>query len=119
MVGRNDAHGHDVFRRYDHGVCRHGHDRVEIACGQHVGEIAEVIGQKGVNQGKLRPQRSFEQKLLSVDLYLALALGHRSADAGWRENASETATTGANAFDKSSLGHEMETALMIETPVSK
>ena len=95
MVGCDDAHGHDVFCRYDHGVRRHGHDRVEIACGQHVGEVAEVIGQKGVNQGKLRPQRGFEQKLLSVDLDLALAFSNQSADAGWRENASETATTGA------------------------
>src|SRR5437588_12182502 len=114
MVGCDDAHGHDVFRRYDHGVCRHGHDRVEIACGQHVGEVAEVIGQKGVNQGKLRPQRGFEQKLLSVDLDLALAFSDQSADAGWRENASETATTGANAFDKSPLRYAIDGDLVAQ-----
>jgi len=30
------------------------HDGIEVARGQRVGEVAEVIGQKGVNQGKLR-----------------------------------------------------------------
>ena len=101
-------YGHDVLRRYDHGIGRHRHDRVEIACGQRVGEVAEVICQKGVDQGELRPQCGLEQKRRSVYLDLALAFGHRGADAGWREHASETATARANAFDEGPLGYEID-----------
>src|SRR6476620_4379091 len=108
VIGCDDPYGHDVLRRYDHGICRHRHDRVEITCGQRVGEVTEVISQKGVNQGKLRPQCSLEQKRSSVYLDLALAFGHRGADAGWREHAPEPATARANAFDEGPLGYEID-----------
>src|SRR6185295_20034019 len=108
VIRCDDAYGYDMLRRYDHGICRHRHDRIEIARGQRVGEVAEVIRQEGMDQGELRPQRGLEQKHRSVYLDLALAFGHRGADAGWREYASQAATTRADAFDKGPLGHQID-----------
>src|ERR1700756_3534825 len=75
MVGRDDANGHDMLRCYDHGVGGHCHDRIEVARGQCVAEIAEVIGEEGVNQRELRTQCGLEQERLAVDVDLALAFG--------------------------------------------
>src|SRR5260370_1329023 len=91
LIGRPDANRHDVLRRHDHGVGRHRHDGVEVTRRQRVGEVAEVICQKCVNQGELRPQRGLEQKRRPVYLDLALAFCHQRANAGWREHPSETA----------------------------
>lgn len=82
--------------------------------GQCVGEIAEVVGQKCVDQGELRPQRGLEQKRSAIDFNLALAFCNRSANAGWREHASETATTGANALDEGPLGYEIDGDLVVQ-----
>ena len=62
VVGRDDADRHDVLRRDDDGIGRHRHDRIEIARGQRVGEIAEIVGQKGVDQREFGAQRGLEQK---------------------------------------------------------
>ena len=101
-----------MLRRYDHGIGRHRHDRIEIARGQRVGEVAEVVRQKGMDQGEFRPQRGLEQKRLSVDLDLALAFGDRGADAGWREHASEAAAARADALDEGPLGHQIDSDLV-------
>src|SRR5512140_2101300 len=64
VIGCGDADRHDMLRRHDHGIRRHGHDRIEIACGERVGEVAEVIGEEGVDQRKLRANGGFEQEWL-------------------------------------------------------
>src|SRR5262245_38161144 len=57
MIGRDHTHGYDVVRGYDNRVRGHGDHRVEIACGQCVGEIARVIGEKGVHECEVGAQR--------------------------------------------------------------
>jgi len=112
MVGPDDADGHDVLRRHDHGIGRHRHNRIEVARSQRVGEVAEIVGEKGVHQGELRPQCGLEQVRLAVDLDLALALRDECADAGRREHAAEAAATGPDTLDKRALGNEIERDLV-------
>src|SRR5258707_15451166 len=73
MVGRDDADGHDILRRYDHDIGGHRHDRIEVAGGQCIAEVAEGVGQKGVNQRKLCPQCRLEQERLAADFDRALS----------------------------------------------
>src|SRR5262245_10980973 len=108
VVGRDDPDRHDVVRRYDHGVRGHGHDRIEVARGQRVGEVAEIVGQKRVDQREIRAQRRLEQIALSLDLDPLLALLDDGADAGRREHAAEAEAAGADAFDQRTLRHELD-----------
>jgi len=55
MVGRDEADGHDVVGGRDHGVRCHRDDRIEIARGERVGEVARIVGEKGVNERKVCP----------------------------------------------------------------
>ena len=56
----------------DDGVGRHRHDRVEVACRQRIGEVAEIVGQEGMHQREMGAQRGLEQVSLAVDLDLRL-----------------------------------------------
>ena len=112
MIGRDDADRNDVLRSHDHGVGRHRHHRVEVAGGQHIGEIAEVIGQKGVNKRELSAERGLQQVRLAVDLDLALAFGNQCADARRRQYAAETAAPGANALGERTLRNQIDRDLI-------
>ena len=108
MVGRDNPDGHDVFGRDNHGVCSHCHDRIEIAGGQRVREIALVIGKKGVDQSKICTKRGLQQIGPSAHLDLLFALFNDRADAGWRENAAQAAATGANPFHQRTLRNQLD-----------
>src|SRR5262245_5586877 len=64
VIERDDADRNDVVRRDDDGVGGHRHDGIEVARGQGVGEVAEIVGEKGMHQRELRPERSLEQERL-------------------------------------------------------
>ena len=48
---------HDVLGFNDHRVGRHGDYRIEIARGERVAEIADVVGEKRVYQREIGAQR--------------------------------------------------------------
>src|SRR4029079_18540272 len=50
MVRRDQADGNDVVGGDDHGIGGHGDHRIEVATGQRVGEIAQVVGHEGMDQ---------------------------------------------------------------------
>jgi Protein of unknown function (DUF1214) len=52
MVRRDDAYGNDIAGAGDDGVGGHGHDRVEVARGERVAQIAEVVREKTPNDLK-------------------------------------------------------------------
>src|SRR5262245_39231187 len=108
VVGRDDADRNDVVRRHDGGVRGHGHDRVEVARGQRVGEVAQIVGEKRMDEREIRAQRRLEQIILPLDLDPLLALLDDGADARWREHATEPVATGADAFDQRALRHKLD-----------
>src|SRR3974377_1127857 len=46
VVGRDKSDGYDMLGRDNCGTRGHGDDRIEISCGQGIGEIAEIVGKK-------------------------------------------------------------------------
>jgi hypothetical protein len=87
MVGCDHANRNDVFRGNDDSIGCHRHHGIEIARCQGLGEIAEVICQKCVNQREIGAERSLQQELLAVNLDLLLAFLDEGADAGRRQYA--------------------------------
>jgi hypothetical protein len=51
MIGRDYADRHDVVRARTDRLRRHRDHGIEIAGGQGVGEIAEVIAEESLHQG--------------------------------------------------------------------
>src|SRR3981081_1719740 len=112
MVGRYDTDWNDMLGCDNDRIGCHGHDRIEVAGRQRIGEIAEVVGQKRVDQRKIRAKSRLEQEALAVDLDLALAFLDNRADAGCRQHASKAATAGPNALDKRALRHKIDRQLI-------
>src|SRR6516164_10505845 len=108
MVGSNQSYRHDVLGGDDGRVRGHGDNGIKVSRGQGVGKIAEVIGEKSVDQCKLRVKGCFDQVGLAVDLNLLLALFDDRADTCWGQHAAQSTTAGANAFDESALRDEVD-----------
>src|SRR5262245_5444584 len=68
MIGCDHTHRYNVIRGYDNRVRGHGDHRVEIARSQRVGEIAGVIGKKGVHECEIGAQRGFQQIAFAINL---------------------------------------------------
>jgi hypothetical protein len=89
VIRRYDPDWDDMVRRGDHRISGHGHYGVVVACGQRIGEVAYVVGNKCVHEREIRPKRRFQQVLLALQFDLALALFDQCADARRCENAAE------------------------------
>src|SRR5579883_2287867 len=74
VIGGDEADGNDVLGGYDHRVGRHRHHGIEVARGQRVSQIAEIVGQEGVDQREVRVQRGLDQIGFAVDLKPRLAV---------------------------------------------
>src|SRR5262245_752915 len=61
MIRRDHPHGNDVLGTSNNGFGSHRNHGVEIAGGQRIAQIAEIIGKKGLHQRIVRAQRDFEQ----------------------------------------------------------
>ena len=112
MVGRYDTHWDNMLSCDNDCIGCHGHDRIEVAGRQRIGEIAKIVGQKRVDQRKIRAKRRLEQEALAVHLDLALAFLDNRADASSRQHASKAATAGPNALDKRALRHKTDRHLV-------
>ena len=103
MVRRDHPHGDDVVGAGDHGRRRHRNDRIEVASSQRVAEIAEIVGEERLHEGKVGAQRHFEQITRAVDLYHLLAGFDGRSHAGLRQDATKAVTTRTDAFDQRAL----------------
>src|SRR5829696_10338453 len=106
VVGRDDADRHDIVGRDEDRISHHGHQWVEVPSREGVGEIAKVVAQERVHEREVGPQRGLKQIRPAVDLDRAFAVLNHRADPGWRENSTEAAAAGADAFGQSSLRYE-------------
>ena len=50
VIRRDDADRHNVLRGDDDGIGSHGHHRIEIARGERVLKIAQIVGEKRMDQ---------------------------------------------------------------------
>src|SRR6516164_10743069 len=57
VIGSDQSHGNDILGRDNHSVGRHRHHGIEVARGERVGEVAEIVGKEGVDQREVRVQR--------------------------------------------------------------
>src|SRR5215203_6532959 len=66
VVRRYDADGDHVFRLNEDRVCGHRHHRIEIAGGEGVAEVAEVVGDKRMHEREVGAQSRLQQVIPSV-----------------------------------------------------
>src|SRR3974390_2448856 len=66
VVGRDKSDGNDMLGCDNGGARRHGDDRIEITCGQGIGEIAKIVGKECANQGEICVQRRLDHIRLPV-----------------------------------------------------
>jgi hypothetical protein len=112
MIRSDDADRNDVFGGDDHGIGGHRHDGIEVARGQRIGKVAEIIGQEGMDKGEVRAEGRLQQKRLAIDVEAPLAFLDDGADAGRREHAAEAATAGTDALDQGALRHQVDRDLL-------
>src|SRR6266436_1404566 len=112
--GRHDvfwidrAHRHDFFHFGDGRFSGHGHDGIEISCGQPVGEVAKLVGLQRFDQSIIRTNRKFQNTALAFEEALFLAFGNFGAHAHGGVEALQTGASGTHAFAQNSLRHEFQ-----------
>jgi hypothetical protein len=106
VIGGDDAYRHDMSRRHDNGVRRHGDHWVEIAGSKSIGEVAKIVREEGMDEGKIGTQSRFKQVVFSIHFDPPLALFHDGAYAGGREDPTKPEAAGADALNERALRHE-------------
>src|SRR5262245_14421132 len=84
MIWRDHTDGHDIVGTGDHSPGGHSDYRIEIASGQRIAQIAQIVGDERLHQGKVRSERDLEQIGFSCHLDTLLADLDRGANAGLR-----------------------------------
>ena len=90
MVRRYDPGRDDVLRTDDNRVGSHRDHWIEIARGERVTQVAEIVGKEGLHESEVGAQRRFEQIALPLYLDLLLSSLHGRAEAGLREDAAQS-----------------------------
>jgi hypothetical protein len=80
VIWGKNSDWHDLLSFGNYYVCGHSHQRIEVARGHCVGQIADMISAARIDQGKLGAQGPLEQKNPSIDFQCALALLDQRAD---------------------------------------
>src|SRR5215510_2766990 len=100
MIGCDHPHRHDVIRGCNHRVTGHRDHGVEIAGGERVGKIANVIGEKCMDEREVGLQCGLDQIALSVDIDLPLPLLDNGANSRGSEDTAKSATSGSYPLDE-------------------
>src|SRR5262245_1176506 len=100
MIGRYHADGNDIVRTGDDGPGGHRDHRIEIASSQCIAQIAQIVGDERLDQGKVGSERDLEQIRLSSDFNSLLAGLDGSTNAGLRQDPTQSVAAGANALDE-------------------
>ena len=79
MIGRDHADGNDVVSAGDDGSGGHCDHRIEVAGGEGVAEVAQIVGEERLQQGKVGAQAGLQEIGLAVDLDALLAVLDRRA----------------------------------------
>ena len=107
-VGRNDADRYDCMRFSNDGPARERHDRIEIVRGQRILKIADIVSLMCREQGKVRVNRFFQQKVLPLDGDDLLAFLDQRAAARRCEDAAKAAAGRPDPLHKCSLRDQVD-----------
>ena len=85
-----------------------GHDRVEVAGGAAVNQVAAGVGLVSADQGEVGAQAVLQDVLASVDYPAFLALGDEGAGAGGGVKGRDAGAASAQSLRQGSLGHQFQ-----------
>src|SRR5260370_29091444 len=125
-----DRRGHDMFRidgthwndffHFGDGRLRgHGHDGIEVSCGQPIREIAQRVGLVRFDQGIVRVNRQFQNAALAFEETLFFAFGDFSAHTHGGVKALQASTSGTHALAQNSLWHKFQCQFFCGEPFLK
>src|SRR6202165_5828529 len=125
-----DGRCHDMFRIYrthrydffDFGDGRlrgHGHDGIEISCGEAIGQISQLIGLLRFDQGIVRMNRQFQNAALALKKPLFFSLGDFGAHAHRGVETLQTSAGGTHSLAQNSLRHEFQSHFLRREPFLK
>src|SRR5229473_621549 len=110
---------HDVFRMdgadrnnfFDFGDSRlrgHGHDGIEISCGQAIGQIPQLIGSLRFDQRVVRVNGQFQNAAMPFEEALFLSFGNFRAYAHRGVETLQTSGGGPHALAQNALRNEFQ-----------
>src|SRR5688572_9825927 len=73
-IRRDHPDGHDVLGLGQDDTGGHGHQRIEVPCGQRIGQIADVVGLLGVEESEVGLDRFLEKERAPINLKGLLTL---------------------------------------------
>src|SRR5260370_38374251 len=108
-VFRTDGtHGDYFFHFRDGGLRGHGHDGIEISCGQPIGQIPQLIGLLRLDQGIVRLNRQFQNAALAVKEALFFSFGNFCAHSHGGVETLQTSARGEHSLASNSLRHKFQ-----------
>src|SRR6266403_146686 len=102
------AHRNNFFRFHDGGFRSHGHDGIEVSCGETIRQVAQRVGFLRLDERIVRVDGHFQDAALSADHALFFSRGDFGADTNSGVKTGQAGSRGAHAFAKNSLGHEFQ-----------
>ena len=108
VVGRDDADRHDLGRFRDDRRACHGHDRIEVARGQRVAQIAEVVRAVCTDQREVGRDRQRDEECAAVDDDFLRAFRDERSDTRRGQHAAESESRGPDPLGERSLRHELD-----------
>src|SRR5258708_39052439 len=125
-----DRRGHDMFRidgthwndffHFGDGRLRgHGHDGIEVSCGQPIREIAQLVGLVRFDQGIVRVNRQFQNAALAFEETVFFAFGDFGAHTHGGRKALQASTGGTHALAQNSLWHKFQCQFFCGEPFLK
>src|SRR6266403_253511 len=102
------AHRDNFFRFHDRRFRGHGHDGIEVSCGESIRQVAQRVGFLCLDEGVVRVDGHFQDAALPRDHALFFSCGDVGADTNGGVQTGQAGGRGAHAFAEDSLRHEFQ-----------
>src|SRR4249919_2859687 len=102
-LGVELAGGHDLSHLGDRGPCRGGHQRIEVAGGVPIPQVAELVGPGGEDERYVGVKRALQNVRHSVDQPLFLALREQRPGGYGREEPADACASRPDRLGEGAL----------------
>src|SRR6266568_4244495 len=102
---------HQPLHLGDRDARRRRHDRIEIAGGLPVHEIAQPVPHKGLDQGVVGREGGLQDEVAAAERARLLAVGHHRSVPGRRVERRDARPAGPDLLGERSLGQELDLQL--------